>query len=60
MQTSLDKDFYDDRLTDDLREENNCRLRQIQKCTTKKEPYWEAVKTLVCNNLDSFGFEVCE
>jgi hypothetical protein len=59
MQTSLDKNFYNGQLRDDLREDKSLQVASTSEHSTKKELYWDAVKPLVCNNLDSFGFKVC-
>ena len=60
MQTSLDKGFFNDRLRDDLREDKSLQVASTSEHNAKKELYWAAVKPLICNNLESFGFEVCK
>jgi hypothetical protein len=60
LQTTLDKDFYNDQLRDELREDKSLQVASTSKHSTKKELYWDAVTPLICNNLQGFGFNVCE
>jgi hypothetical protein len=60
MQTAVDKSYSNDRLRDELREDRNLEVVSASKHNTKNDLYWEAVTPLVCDNLRSFGFQVCE